>query len=62
MRAEKACRRCGRVHDEKKCPECGSEETTTEYVGVVIVLDPKNSWLAQKLGLRKEGKYAIGVA
>jgi len=57
-----ACRKCKFVlsGEEKKCPVCGSADLSDEWSGLVIVLDT-SSRLAEVIGAKKEGRYAIRV-
>lgn len=57
-----ACRKCKFITggEEKKCPACGSAELSDEWSGLVIVLDV-NSKLAELIGAKREGRYAIKV-
>jgi len=59
----KACRKCKLLVplEEERCPNCGSTDFTEEWEGMLIVIDPENSKLAQVLGITKPGKYAIRV-
>ena len=47
---------------EKKCPNDGSTELSGEWSGLVIVLDPKKSQVAQTLGIKVPGRYALKVS
>lgn len=42
-------------------PETGSRDLSTNWQGKVIVLDSEKSVIAQKMGLKKKGEYAIKV-
>ena len=57
-----ACRRCKYIlgEDETKCPHCGGSEFSDEWHGIVIILDI-SSELAQIIGAKKTGRYAIKV-
>jgi len=43
------------------CPNCKSSNLSDDWTGIVIVMDPKNSKIAEKMGIRVPGKYAIRV-
>lgn len=47
---------------EKKCPNDGSNELSGEWSGLVIVLDPSKSQVAQTLGISVPGRYALKVS
>ena len=59
---EKACRECKRITTKNVCENCGSSNLTTNFAGLIIVIDPESSEIAKELGLRKPGAYAIRVA
>lgn len=59
---ELACRRCKRLTTEKVCPNCGSTELSTEWSGLIIILDPDRSQVAHTLSITKPGRYALKVS
>jgi len=59
---EFACRKCHMLTTEKKCPNDGSNELSSEWSGLVIVLDPKKSQVAQTLNITVRGRYALKVS
>ena len=64
MKQGKACRACRYVLEEggDVCPVCGSNSFTTFWRGYVVITDPVKSELAQKMGITKEGKYALRLS
>lgn len=58
----KACRKCKRLvpSSSEKCPYCGSSEITSDWSGMIIIID-RSSLVAERLELEEEGKYAIRV-
>jgi len=56
---ERACLQCKFITDEQVCPNCGSKDFTTDWSGVIFVLDPEKSSLAKLVGAKKVGRYAI---
>ncbi len=58
----KACRRCKSLvpREATRCPVCGSTDLSEDWEGAVIVLS-KDSFVALKLGIEREGRYAIRV-
>lgn len=60
MKDLRACRKCGRITTNLKCPdpECGGE-TTLEWDGYIFIINPSSSTLAKNLGKSKDGEYAI---
>jgi DNA-directed RNA polymerase subunit E" len=58
----KACRNCHFIQkgtNVRSCERCKSTDFSTEYQGLVIILDPKGSIVARKLGVTRDGWYAI---
>ncbi|MGI0003102.1 MAG: transcription elongation factor subunit Spt4, partial [Nitrosopumilaceae archaeon] len=45
----------------KVCGNCKSSDVRPDWNGIVVVVDPVNSHIAQTLGITKEGKYALKV-
>ena len=59
---ELACRKCKYISvDSKVCKNCGNTELTKEWYGYVVIIDPKRSEIAKKLGITIPGKYALKV-
>jgi DNA-directed RNA polymerase subunit E" len=59
--AEKACTNCKLITNEKVCPNCGGNQFTTDWFGVVVILNPERSEIAKELGIQYQGRYAIKV-
>ena len=58
---ERACRNCRRIVTGNVCDNCGSSNLTTNFQGLIIILHPENSKIAQELGIKKPGHYAVKV-
>ncbi|HDH81803.1 MAG TPA: DNA-directed RNA polymerase, subunit E'' [Thermoplasmatales archaeon] len=56
----RACRKCHILTEETVCPICGSQ-TSEHWQGYVIIIDPRRSRIAQKMGIKMPGKYALKV-
>ncbi len=56
----KACRKCHILTKKNVCPYCG-EPTSDHWQGYLIVIDPNNSQIAEKMHLKMPGKYALKV-
>ena len=56
---QKACRVCNRIYEGGKCPGCGSEESTENFKGRIVVLNSEKSEIAQKLKLKGKGNFAF---
>ena len=59
MPKEKACKTCKTVYEGTKCPKCGSTESIDTFKGKINILKPENSEVAEKLGLKEKGTFAI---
>jgi DNA-directed RNA polymerase subunit E" len=57
----RACKKCKLLTTEKTCPIHGSEKTTEEWSGFVLISEPSESIIAQKAGIKLAGMYAIKV-
>ncbi len=57
----KACRECKILTEENVCPICKSTELSEDYSGLLIVLDPKNSIMAEKMEIKEAGRYALKI-
>jgi len=60
MIVKKACTKCLLISEEDKCPLCGAK-TSKMWQGYLIILDYKRSKIAQKMGIKANGKYALKV-
>ena len=58
---EKACRKCGRLTMDSSCPNDGSKDFGEQWSGLVIVLDPGQSSVAETMGVKNAGRYALKV-
>ena len=58
---EKVCKLCKVFVKGDKCPMCGGSEFTRTWKGVIIVLDPNGSEVAQILDIKAPGKYCLWV-
>ena len=61
MAKELACRACRCVTVSKVCPACKSTDLSPDWCGIVLVVKPSESKIAQTLGISKDGKYALKV-
>lgn len=56
----KACKLCNFITEESTCPQCG-DETSKDWQGYVVIVDPNTSKLAQQMNIRMPGSYALRV-
>jgi len=60
--AERACRNCNRiVEDSTECPVCKGNDLSNAWSGLVVIYDPEDSEIAEELGIKTPGRYAIRV-
>jgi len=59
MVKQKACKICNRVYEGDKCPKCDSKESTDNFKGRIVVVNPEKSEIAQKLNIKDKGNFAI---
>ena len=57
----RACRSCKTLHDDNVCPVCKGTEHSEDFSGLLVVVDPENSILAQKLKAEEPGNYALKI-
>ena len=43
------------------CPNCGSDSFTTSWQGRLYITDVANSTIAERVGIKIKGEYAIKV-
>lgn len=58
---KKACKKCKVLFSDERCPICNNIDFTETWKGRMIVLKPEESEIAKKLGIGKEGIYAIKI-
>lgn len=59
MAKEKACKNCKMIFEGDKCPRCKNTDSTESWKGRVVILNPEQSEIAQKLKIKEKGVYAI---
>ncbi|MBS3094521.1 hypothetical protein J4474_02550 [Candidatus Pacearchaeota archaeon] len=59
MVKQKACKICNKIYTGDKCPKCDSKESTDNFKGRIVLLDPEKSEVAKKLNLNSKGNFAI---
>tara|TARA_Y100000310_G_C20073507_1_gene530497 strand:- start:170 stop:355 length:186 start_codon:yes stop_codon:yes gene_type:complete len=58
---KKVCKKCKLFVEESSCPSCKSNQFSTNWQGRIIILDKDKSLIANNMGIKKEGEYAIKV-
>lgn len=61
MSKKKACRKCKLFVEGTACPNCESTNFTTSWQGRLYVTDVQRSTIADKLGIKLKGEYAIKI-
>lgn len=61
MSKRKACKLCKTFVEGSTCPSCGSGSFSDSWQGRLYVADVQKSQIAQKIGLKQKGEYAIKV-
>ncbi len=56
----KACKSCYHITELDTGPLCGGE-LSKEWQGYVIILDHEQSLIAQKMGIKANGRFALKV-
>jgi len=59
-RKVKACKECGRLTKESTCIYCNAP-TSEEWFGFAEVISPQESEIAERLGVKTKGRYALRV-
>ena len=61
MSKKKACKRCKYFFEGDECPICKTTQSVTNWKGRIHIVDAKSSGIAKKIGVDKDGEYAIKV-
>nr|WP_321497850.1 transcription elongation factor subunit Spt4 [uncultured Methanolobus sp.] len=59
--SEQVCRECHRIINGQTCPICGSSNLSSDWSGMVIIIDPERSEIAKKIDVKVPDKYALKV-
>ncbi|WP_319506865.1 transcription elongation factor subunit Spt4 [uncultured Methanolobus sp.] len=59
--SEQVCRECHRIIMGQTCPICGSSNLSSDWSGMVIIIDPERSEIAKKMDVKVADKYALKV-
>ena len=57
----KVCKQCKIFVEGNECPTCKTTSFSINWKGRIQVLDPTHSSIAKRVGMEKEGEYAIKV-
>jgi len=57
----KVCKKCKLFVDGNECPICKGNQFSTNWQGRLTILDVNKSVIANKIGTKIKGEYAIKV-
>lgn len=61
----KVCRNCHRIYEDvQTCPQCEegkNKDFSDRYNSTALIIDAEKSQIAQKLGFKTPGLYAVKV-
>ncbi|MBI2550090.1 DNA-directed RNA polymerase subunit E'' [Candidatus Woesearchaeota archaeon] len=58
---KRVCRQCRIFVEEGNCSICHNADFATAWQGRITVIDPGNSFISKKVGVSREGDYAIRI-
>ncbi len=61
MAKKNACKRCKLILEGDHCPICKSDSVSSSWQGRLYVNDANKSMIAEKIGIKNKGEYAIKV-
>ncbi|MFH1682618.1 MAG: transcription elongation factor subunit Spt4 [Candidatus Woesearchaeota archaeon] len=61
MSKKKACKKCKLLVEGNVCPICKGDNFSTSWQGRLFVNDVNKSMIAEKIGVKVKGEYAIKV-
>ena len=61
MAKKKVCKRCKLFVEGLTCPNCGTSSFSNSWQGRLYITDIARSIIAEKIGIKAKGEYAIKV-
>ena len=61
MAKKKVCKKCTLFVEGDTCPVCKGNAFSTNWQGRLYINDAKKSMIAEKIGIKVKGEYAIKV-
>ena len=58
---KKSCKSCKAFVEGSECPVCKGNQFSNNWQGRLFILDANKSVIAQKIGIKVKGEYAIKV-
>ncbi|MBU2522805.1 MAG: DNA-directed RNA polymerase subunit E'' [Nanoarchaeota archaeon] len=62
MASKKVCKKCKVFVTGPNCPLCNGTQFTESWKGKLTIFKPEESLIAQKIGIKKAGVYAVKTA
>jgi len=59
--SEKACTDCRMISHGPACPNCKATSLSDDFSGLAIIFNPEKSAIANAIGIKKKGRYALRV-
>jgi len=59
MSKKKVCKTCKMFVEGPQCPVCKTQSFSTNWQGRIYIIDANKSIIAEKVGLKVKGEYAI---
>ena len=56
---KKVCRQCKIMVDKDVCPLCHNADFVDNWKGRIFILNHEKSMIAEKVGIKHDGEYAI---
>lgn len=56
---KRVCRQCRIFVEEGACPICHNSDFATTWQGRICIIDAENSFIGKRIGVSKEGDYAL---
>ncbi|MBI5389570.1 DNA-directed RNA polymerase subunit E'' [Candidatus Woesearchaeota archaeon] len=61
MAKKKVCKTCKLFVETEECPSCKGNQFSNSWQGRIYFLDTEKSYIAQKMGAKSKGEYALKV-
>jgi len=58
---KKVCKRCKMFIEGPECPVCKTSQFSNNWQGRLNIIDANKSLVAEKIGIKSKGEYAIKV-
>ena len=58
---KKVCKRCKMFIEGPECPACKTSQFSNNWQGRLNIIDASKSLIAEKIGIKAKGEYAIKV-